>query len=97
MSVRGQSISILRFALTALLVAAISDACALSAVAKGAAQKESPRFKKVGRTVQQLLAAPVYTAADEKLLNGAGDSAAVAITSLVSEPEMNSPDMEGEF
>jgi hypothetical protein len=59
MSVRGRLISILRFALTALLVAAISGACALSAVAHGAAQKESPRFKKVERTVQQLLAAPI--------------------------------------
>src|SRR5438876_5998047 len=34
----------------------------------------------------------VYTASDEKLLNEAGDRAALAITRIVSEQEMNSPE-----
>jgi hypothetical protein len=57
------------------------------------AQKDSPNFGGIERTVQKLLVVPVYTTANEKLLNGAGDSAAVAITKLVSEAEMNSPDV----
>lgn len=40
----------------------------------------------------RLLSVPVYTAADEKLLNEAGDAAALAITRIVSEQEMNSPE-----
>ena len=42
--------------------------------------------------VSRLLSEPVYTAGDERLLNEAGDSAALAITKIVSDQEMNSPE-----
>jgi len=54
--------------------------------------EESALFKNVKQTVSRLLSEPVYTSADEKLLNMAGDSAALAITRIVSDQEMNSPE-----
>jgi hypothetical protein len=92
MIARTHSISILRLALTTLLAVALAGSCALAVVAQSTAQKDSPAFKKVERTVQQLLAVPVYTAGDEGFLNTAGDSAAIAITKAVSEKDMESPE-----
>ncbi len=74
------------------LVAVLAHSLSLTAVAQNRAQKESASFKSVEETVSKLLAVPVYTASDEKLLNEAGDGAALAITRIVSEQEMNSPD-----
>jgi hypothetical protein len=74
------------------LVVVLTHSLSLAAVAQNRAQKESASFKSVEETVSKLLSVPVYTASDEKLLNEAGDGAAVAITRIVSEQEMNSPD-----
>jgi hypothetical protein len=92
MIARTHSISILRLALTTLLAVALAGSCALAVVAQSTAQKDLPAFKKVERTVQKLLGVPVYTAGDERLLNTAGDSAAIAITKAVSEKDMELPD-----
>lgn len=59
---------------------------------KASPTEESASFKNVKETVSRLLLEPVYTSADERLLNEAGDSAAVAITRIVSDQEMNSPE-----
>ena len=59
---------------------------------EGLLLKESASFKNVEETVSKLLSVPAYMASDEKLLNEAGDWAALAITRIVSEQEMNSPD-----
>jgi len=56
-------------------------------------QKESPPFKGVEETVSKLLAVPVYTASDERLRNEVGDRAAVAMTKMVSEKELNASDI----
>jgi hypothetical protein len=74
------------------LVAVLTHSLSLAAVAQNRAQKESASFKSVEETVSKLLSVPVYTASDEKLLNEAGDGAALAVTRIVSEQEMNSPD-----
>lgn len=63
-----------------------------AALAQGQPTKESASFKNVKETVSRLLLEPVYTSADERLLNAAGDSAAVAVTRIVSDQEMNSPE-----
>jgi hypothetical protein len=54
--------------------------------------EQSASFKKIEETVSRLLSDPVYTAADERLLNEAGDSAALAVTKIVTEKELNSPE-----
>jgi len=43
--------------------------------------------------VSKLLAVPVYTASDERLRNEVGDRAAVAMTKMVSEKELNASDI----
>ena len=60
--------------------------------AQGQPRQESTSLKNVRETVSTLLSEPVYTAADERLLNSAGDAAASAITGIVSKQEMNSPE-----
>lgn len=92
MNVRMRSMSVLPVVLPFFLVAALTHSLSLAAVAQNRAQKESASFKNVEETVSKLLSVPVYTVSDEKLLNEAGDGAALAITRIVSEREMNSPD-----
>jgi hypothetical protein len=93
MNVRIRSMSVLPVVLPFLLIAALTHSLSLAAIAQNQAQKESAPFKNVvEETVSKLLSVPVYTASDEKLLNEAGDRAALAITRIVSEQEMNSPE-----
>lgn len=92
MNVRMRSMSLLRVVLPFLLVAVLTHSLSLAALAQNRAQKESASFENVEETVSKLLSVPVYTASDEKLLNEAGDGAALAVTKIVSEQEMNSPD-----
>lgn len=88
MNMRMRSKSVLLVLLLFLVAALTSHA----AIAQNQSQAESASFKKVEETVSRLLLVPVYTASDEKLLNEAGDAAARAITRVVSEQEMNSPE-----
>lgn len=92
MNVRMRSMSVLRVVLPFFLVAVLTHSLSLAALAQNRAQKESASFENVEETVSKLLSVPVYTASDEKLLNEAGDGAALAVTKIVSEQEMNSPD-----
>src|SRR5258708_38572636 len=92
MNVRMRSMTVLPVVLPFFLVAALPHPASLAAVAQNRAQKESVSSKNVEETVSKLLSVPIYTASDEKLLNEAGDGAALAITRIVSEQEMNSPD-----
>jgi hypothetical protein len=92
MNVRMPSTSVLPVVLPFFLVAALTHSLGLAPVARNRARKESAFVKNVEETVSKLLSVPVYTASDEKLLNEAGDGAALAITRIVSEQEMNSPD-----
>ena len=92
MNVRMRSMLTLQVVLPFFLVAVLTHSLSLAAVAQNRAQKESASFKNVEETVSKLLSVPVYTGSDEKLLNEAGDGAALAITRIVSEQEMNSPD-----
>jgi hypothetical protein len=62
------------------------------AFAQGRPTEDSASFKNVKETASKLLLEPIYTAADERLLNEAGDSAALAIAKIVSEQEMNAPE-----
>jgi len=81
-------LSVLRF----VLVAAISHSVSQVAIAHDHPTEQSVLFSDVIKTVSRLLLEPVYTADDERLLNKAGDSAALAITKIVSDGEMNSPE-----
>ena len=92
MNVRMLSRSVLRAVLPFFFLAALIRSLSLTAVAHNQSREESASFKNVKETVLRLLSVPVYTAADEKLLNEAGDAAALAITRIVSEQEMNSPE-----
>ena len=92
MIVRTGSISVLPLALIVFLVTAVTHSGTLTAAPRNAAQKESASTENIEQTVSRLLAVPMYTASDEALLNEAGDSAAVAITKAVSQPEMGSPE-----
>src|SRR6266576_1340462 len=92
MNVRMRSMSVLPVVLPFFLVAALTHSLSFATVAQNRAQKESASFKNVEETVSKLLSVPVYTASDEKLLNEAGDGAALAITRIVGEQEMNSPE-----
>jgi len=87
-----RSMLTLQVVLPFFLVAVLTHSLSLAAVAQNRAQKESASFKNVEETVSKLLSVPVYMGSDEKLLNEAGDGAALAITRIVSEQEMNSPD-----
>jgi hypothetical protein len=71
----------LRFAVPILLI--------FSSLASAAAAAPAD----IEPTVRKLLAAPVYTTSDEQRLNSAGDSAAVVITRIVSNSQMNAPDV----
>jgi hypothetical protein len=90
MNVRMRSMSVLPVVLPFFLVAALTHSLSSTAIAKNQSQEESGSFKDVKETVSRLLSVPVYTASDEKLLNAAGDGAALAITRILSKQEMNS-------
>src|SRR5437660_12283496 len=92
MNVRMRSMSVLPVVLPFFLVAELNYPIRIAIVAQNRAQKESASFKTVEETVSKLLTVPVYTASDERLLNEAGDGAALAITRIVGEQEMNSPE-----
>src|SRR5712664_2120737 len=92
MTVPMRSMSVLPVVLPFFLVAALTHSLSLAAVAQNRAQRESASFKNVEETVSKLLSVPVYTASDERLLNEAGDGAALAITRIVSEQELTSPE-----
>ena len=91
MNVRMRS-AVLPAVLPFFFVAALTHSLSLTGIAQNQSQEESASFKNVKETVSRLLSVPVYTAADEKLLNEAGDAAALAITRIVSEQEINSPE-----
>src|SRR5437763_893609 len=93
MNVRMRSMSILPTVLAFFLVTTFTHSLALANLAQNRAQKEPTPVKNVEETVSKLLSVPLYTASDEKLLNEAGDGAALAIARVVSEQEMNSPDI----
>lgn len=78
--------------LLVLLLLSFAALASHAPIAQNQSQAESASFKNVEETVSRLLLVPVYTASDEKLLNDAGDEAARAITRVVSEQEMNSPE-----
>jgi hypothetical protein len=92
MNVRIRSRSALFAMLRFFFVAALTHSLCQLAFAQGQPTEESASFKNVKETVSRLLLEPVYTSADERLLNEAGDSAALAITRIVSDQEMNSPE-----
>lgn len=78
--------------LLVLLLLSVAALASHAPIAQNQSQAESASFKNVEETVSRLLLVPVYTASDETLLNDAGDEAARAITRVVSEQEMNSPE-----
>lgn len=78
--------------LLVLLLLSVAALASHAPIAQNQSQAESASFKNVEETVSRLLLVPVYTASDEKLLNDAGDEAARAITRVVNEQEMNSPE-----
>ena len=86
----------LRSALLAVLpfffVAALMHSLSHAVFGQGQPHQESASLKNVKDTVSRLLSEPVYTAADEWLLSQAGDSAALAITKIVADQEMDSPE-----
>ncbi len=92
MNVRTLTRSLLLAALPFFFVAAITRSLCHAALAQAHPTEESASFKNVKETVSRLLLEPVYTSADERLLNEAGDSAAVAITRIESDQEMKSPE-----
>jgi len=71
-------------------LAAFIRSLSLEAFAQSQPHDESASFKNVKETVSRLLSEPVYTAADERLLDSSGDAAALAVTGIVSKQEMNS-------
>jgi hypothetical protein len=92
MNVRIGSRSVLTVVLRLFFLAAFTRSLSLEAFAQSQPHDESASFKNVKETVSRLLSEPVYTAADERLLNSSGDAAALAVTGIVSKQEMNSPE-----
>ena len=92
MEVRLHSRSALLAVLPFFFVAALMHSLSHAVFGQGQPHQESASFKNVKDTVSRLLSEPVYTAVDERLLNQAGDSAALAITKIVADQEMNSPE-----
>jgi len=85
--------SVLLAALPFFLAGALTHSLYDAALAQAQPSEEYASSKNVERTVSRLLLEPVYTASEEKLLNEAGDSASVALTKIVSNQEMNSPEI----
>lgn len=92
MNVRIRSSLVLPFALPLFFLAALTRLLGLAAFAQGQPHEESASRRSVKETVSKLLAEPVYTAADERLLNSSGDAAALAVAGIVSKQEMGSPE-----
>lgn len=92
MNVRMRWRPVLPFVLSFFLIAALNATLSLTATAQHQSREESASFRNVKETVSRLLSVPTYTASDERLLNEAGDGAAAAITKIVSEQEMESPE-----
>jgi len=93
MNLRIYSRSVLRVLLPIFVVVAVfTHSLSHPAFAQSQPHEESASFKNVKETVSRLLSEPTYTAADERLLNSAGDAVALAITGIVSKQEMNSPE-----
>jgi hypothetical protein len=93
MNVRIRTIPVLLAVLAFLcIVPAFMQSLRHAVPAQGQPTRESPSFKNVKETVSRLLLEPVYTSADERSLNEAGDGAAVAITRIVSDQDVNSPE-----
>lgn len=92
MNVRIGSRSVLTVVLRLFFLAAFTRSLSLEAFAQSQPHDESASFKDVKETVSRFLSEPVYTAADERLLNSSGDAAAQAVTEIVSNQEMNSPE-----
>jgi hypothetical protein len=84
MNVRIGSRSVLTVVLRLFFLAAFTHSLSLEAFAQSQPHDESASFKNVKETVSRLLSEPVYTAADERLLNKSGDAAAQAVTGIVS-------------
>jgi hypothetical protein len=93
MNVQIRTTSVLLAALPFFFAGALTHSLCDTALAQGQPSEESASSKNVEETVSRLLLEPVYTASDEKLLNEAGDSASVALTRIVSNQEMNSPEI----
>jgi hypothetical protein len=92
MNVRIGSRPVLTVVLRLFFLAAFTRSLSLEAFAQSQPHDESASYKNVKETVSRLLSEPVYTAADERLLNSSGDAAALAVTGIVSKQEMNSPE-----
>jgi hypothetical protein len=91
MTVRMRS-RVLIVVLRLFFFAATTHSVGVAALAQSQSQDESASFKNVKETVSRLLVEPVYTAADERLLNSAGDAAALAVAGVVSKHEMDFPE-----
>ncbi|HEV2196469.1 MAG TPA: hypothetical protein VGR55_12870 [Candidatus Acidoferrum sp.] len=94
MNVRMRSRSVRPAVLLLFFVAALTCSLSYTAFAQGQSLEESASAKNAKETVSRLLSVPLYTASDERLLNGAGDGAALAIEGIISEQAINSPETE---
>ena len=92
MNVRMRSRSVLPAVLLLFFVATLTCSFNFTAFTQGQSLEELASAKNVKESVSRLLSVPVYTVSDERLLNGAGDGAALAIKGIVSEQAMNSPE-----
>jgi len=92
MRVRIRSSLLLPVVLRPFFLAAFTCSLSFAAIAQSQPHEESASSKNVKETVSRLLSEPAYTAADERLLNSAGDAVALAIIGIVSKQEMNSPE-----
>lgn len=92
MSMQIRSRSALCVVLPLFFFTAFTRALDLSALVQRNPHEESASFRNVKEAVSKLLSEPLYTLADERLLNSSGDAAALAVTELVSTQEMDSPE-----
>jgi hypothetical protein len=79
-------------ALRVLFLAAFTSSLGLADFAHTQSQDESAPLENLKESVSRLLSEPVYTSADEVLLNRAGDAAALVVTGMLSKQEMDSPE-----
>ncbi len=89
---RIRSWAVYKFVLLVLAVILFHGLSYLTAIAQDKSKYQSASFNEVQETVSRLLANPVYTTADERFLNTAGDLAALAIAKTVTTQEINSPE-----
>lgn len=93
MNLRMRSRSAILAVLLFSFAGALTHSLSLTSIGQNQSQEESASLKNVEGTVSRLLSVPVYTAADEQLLNDVGDAAAVVITRIVSQQEMESAEI----